>query len=110
MNNQNEHDLQELKNEILRDIAPLIETSNFDPVQKFELLLSSARISDEPSRFRAAYNVIGQIESVDIKVNAMLDLLDAIDIATTQTPAISSRPPVEAEQPEQLESSEQSEQ
>jgi hypothetical protein len=74
-----------LKTDILRDIVPLVQEGNFEPLQKFELLLSAARISDDPARYREAYEVVKQIENIDDKTNAMLDLLDSVEQVTAQT-------------------------
>lgn len=77
-----QQELLNLKAEILNDVVPLVQAADFEPAQKFEVLLSAARMSDDPSRFRAAYEVVKGLEDPELKVNAMLDLLDAIDEAT----------------------------
>jgi hypothetical protein len=74
--------LESLRSEILGEVVGFVESSELDPSQKFSLLIASARVSDEPARYRAAYQAALQIQDVNVKADALLELLDAIEFST----------------------------
>lgn len=72
--------LDKLRSTILDDLMLLIETVDIDPEQKFNILLASARAAGNGNTFEAAYDSAKKIEISEQKVNAYLDLLEAIDL------------------------------
>lgn len=81
MTQSDQKTLETLRTQILSEIAPLIKNSNFDPSQKFNLLLSIARESGETSDFSSAHEAASQIKEDTDRANALLDLLEELDVA-----------------------------
>ena len=72
--------LEEIRSNILKDIAPLLTNSTFNPEQKFTLLLAAARMSGKAEDFKSAYEAAKSIEDDNEKANSLFELLEEIDI------------------------------
>ena len=72
--------LTDLRSKILNDLQPLVETVDMDPDQKFTIMLATARLNGSSTSYETAYATAQKIQSPEARVNAYLDLLEAIDV------------------------------
>ncbi|HUD07055.1 MAG TPA: hypothetical protein VMR34_04155 [Candidatus Saccharimonadales bacterium] len=72
--------LTDIRSKILNDLKSLVETVEVDPEQKFNIYLASARLEGSGSSYESAYESAKTIEQPEVRVNAYLDLLEAIDL------------------------------
>lgn len=71
--------LESLKEEVLNAALPLITDGNLAPAQKFNMLMSVARSNGSVDAIRNAYNSACQIEENDIKVDALMSVVNEIE-------------------------------
>lgn len=72
--------LEKLRSSILDEVIPLAEEADLEPSQKFTLLINAARLSGEAQKFEAAHQAALGIDAPKEKAEALLDLLEEIDI------------------------------
>ena len=111
MTEENKATLLQLRTKILDDIIPLTEGDVFEPSQKFVLLLSSARVSNDPKTLVAAYEAAKQIEDTAQRADALLEALEEVDVQlgdiTFDEAVEPAAPPVQNEQPTEMPQEEQ---
>lgn len=72
--------LEALRSSILSDLKPLIESAGFTNEQKFNLLLASAKATGSAQDLEAAQTTALTIDDPSTKADALLELLEEIDI------------------------------
>lgn len=74
--NPAQNGMEDLRNEALEALVPLVDQIEDTPQKKFEILITAARTSDEPRLLRKALDVAMQIENATEKAEALLDIIN----------------------------------
>lgn len=72
--------LNELKEKIINELTGLTENVDLPAEQRFNIMLSAAALRGEHHLFSKAYEAAAAIEDPSAKMDALLDLLEEIDI------------------------------
>lgn len=86
-------DLTNLKNQILDDLIGLIDEEGIEPAERFDLLLTRYLSAGDASLLQKAYEAAKSIEDSSARGNALMQLLEEVNIAQAEP----------AEQPAQTE-------
>lgn len=72
--------LTELRQEAISTLIPLIDQINGAPDKKFELLITAARSAGDTQLLKKALESAKQLEGDDQKAEAVLDVLNEINL------------------------------
>lgn len=73
--------LQNLKQELLDELAKLTDESGIDPLDKFDVIMSRYMVTGDENLLSQAIEVAKTIEDPKERGNAMMQLLDEVDLA-----------------------------
>lgn len=80
-------DLQKLKEQILDDLIVITDDTGMDPVEKFELLMTQYINSENVELINKLYDTAKGIEDVGIRGNALMQLLEEINLVQSELTA-----------------------
>jgi hypothetical protein len=81
------NDLQEIKQQALSELAPLVDHLEQTPEEKFRTTMMMIQASDDQSLVHVAYEAALTIEDEKTKAQALLDIINEINYFTQQAAA-----------------------
>lgn len=79
-------ELQDIKQEALTKLAPLVEHLDQDPEEHFNTLLMMIRASDDAGLIQPAYDAANKIDDDKKKAQALLDIVNEVNYLTRPQP------------------------
>lgn len=70
--------LDNLKEDIVKELDPIMVDSTLTPEERFGFYLSIASSTRQESAFKSAFEAAKQIEDASVKASSLMDLLDLI--------------------------------
>lgn len=77
-------DLQNLKNELLDELIKITDETGVDPIDRFDIVMSRYLNTGETDLLTQATSIAKTIEDPKDRGNAMMQLLDEIDLAQSE--------------------------
>ena len=79
----NREELTTLRDEILSTVQPMVTADSMPIQDRLELVMRLAQVKHDVALYRQAYEMIGNLESEDVKLSQYLQLLDDIEFELT---------------------------
>ena len=79
----NREELTTLRDEILSTMQPMVTADSMPIQDRLELVMRLAQVKHDVALYRQAYEMIGNLESEDVKLSQYLQLLDDIEFELT---------------------------
>jgi hypothetical protein len=91
-------DLNGLKNQILDDLIKVVDEDGLDPAERFEIIMARYDVINDNALLAKAYEAAKAIEDIPTRGNALMQILEEINIAQSETANTEAAPQV-PEQP-----------
>lgn len=79
----NREELTTLRDEILSTVQPMVTADSMPIQDRLELVMRLAQVKHDVALYRQAYEMIGNLESEDVKLSQYLQLLDDVEFELT---------------------------